>query len=280
MESLIDNVKSLVAKMPDPDKKGMFSVVDAEAVQAATSKLNELGPNGLVALLDLLGQQDPGDDFKARYALHCIALLVSKENDLTAQQVFSATLATQLDVDRPDHVKSYVIQELQAVGGAEVLPALGKALGNESLCETAAQALTAIGGGAASQFRAALKGAKGGCELTILQNLGVLRDADAIDLLKPAATDKDAAIRQTALWALANIGDVGSVDIIVKAADGSQNWERVKATKTCLLLAERLLEQGKKKEAAKVYTHLTKTRTDPSEQYIRDAAASALAAAK
>jgi hypothetical protein len=43
-------------------------------------------------------------------------------------------------------------------------------------------------------------------------------------------------------------------------------------------LAERLLAAGKKAESQKIYAHLQKTRSDPSERYIRDAAEKALAA--
>ena len=45
-----------------------------------------------------------------------------------------------------------------------------------------------------------------------------------------------------------------------------------KATSACFLLAERLLAAGRKTEAARLYTHLRDTRTDPSELHIREAA--------
>ena len=55
-------------------------------------------------------------------------------------------------------------------------------------------------------------------------------------------------------------------------------WERIQAGKHCLVLAEKLTASGKKVEAAKIYTHLRDTRTDPSEKYIREAAERGLAA--
>ena len=67
-----------------------------------------------------------------------------------------------------------------------------------------------------------------------------------------------------------------SVNPVIQAADTRAGWERIQATKHCLLLAENLATAGRKNEAAKIYQHLVKTRTDPAEAYIREAATRAL----
>jgi HEAT repeat protein len=149
-------------------------------------------------------------------------------------------------------------------------------LADEALAEYAAQALLTIRDGAAEQFRAALPRATGRQRLPVVQALGVLRDAPSADNLKPLATDKDADVRRAAVWALANLGDVGSADLLLKAADG-EGYERIEATPACLLLAENLLAAGSRKEAVRIYTHLRDTRTEPAEAYVRDAAARGLA---
>ena len=77
-----------------------------------------------------------------------------------------------------------MIRQLQVVGGLEVVQTLGKLLVDEDLCEYAAQALVAINNGAAEQFRRALPKSPPPCRPTIVQNLGVLRDKEAVDLLK------------------------------------------------------------------------------------------------
>jgi len=81
-----------------------------------------------------------------------------------------------------------------------------------------------------------------------------------------------------AVWALANIGDSGSADTLLKTADKAEGWERIQATKGCLLLAEKLIAAGKKSEAAKIYKHLRDTQTKPAERYVSDAAKIGLAA--
>jgi HEAT repeat protein len=79
-----------------------------------------------------------------------------------------------------------------------------------------------------------------------------------------------------ARWALANMGDAGSVDLLLTAADDASDYERVKATKACLLLAERLLAEGEKERATSIYARL---RTGSDEAYVREAAEKGLAAA-
>jgi len=164
-------------------------------------------------------------------------------------------------------------------GGKEVAAALGKMLEDEELYEPAAQALVAIGDGAAEQLQNALPKVKGKMKLTIIQNLGVLRDAESVDALKNALGDDDREIRLAAGWALANIGDAGSVDLLPKATDAKGTYERNTATKACLLLAERLLEAGRKEPAVKIYEHLRDTRNGLDEAYIRAAAEKGLASA-
>jgi len=164
-------------------------------------------------------------------------------------------------------------------GGGEVVEKLGTLLLDEELCEPAAQALSAIGDGAAEQLRRALPRAKGKCRLTIVQNLGVVRDAISVGALKEAVSDEDGEVRIAAGWALANIGDASSVKLLLRTAEKANGWERIQATKACLLLAEKLRAAGRKNEAMSIYKHLRDTRTDPAERYVCDAAKSRLATA-
>ena len=267
----------LVNQMPDPDQRGMYCTdIDKEKIERAVAQIHKGGIKSIQGIIDMLVTPGEGNDVKAHYALHCMALHVCKLDDDSLRRRFARTLASQLGGDRPKAVQAYLIQELQAVGGKEVAKAIGRALTDPELCEPAAQALVSIGEGAAEQLRGALPDAEGKCRLTIVQNLGVVRDAGSVDALKDALGAEDRELRLAAAWALANIGDSGSVELLLKAA-GVEGWERIQATKACLVLAENLLEAGNRDQAMRIYRHLRDTRTDSSEQYIRDAAESALA---
>ena len=272
-----EQLKALVDQMPDPDPRGMYCEnIDKDKIDKAVAEICKGGRESIVGLIDMLVPPGDGADVKPHYALHCVALHVCKQPDRAARQLFTETLASQLGGSRPKPVQAYLCQELQAAGDKEAVAALGKLLIDEELCEPAAMALTAIDQGAAEQFRAALPNAKGKCRLTVLQNLGVLRDKAAAPAMLSALSDSDVEIRLAAGYGLARLADAGAVDRLLKAAD-SEGWERIQQTKHCLVLAENLKAAGKKDLAVTIYRRLRETRTDPKDAYIRQAAEKGLA---
>ena len=269
----------LVNKMPEADERGMYCTdIDKGTIEGAIQDILEGGRDNIIGVIDMLFEPGKGDDVKAHYALHCMALHVCKQERNRPRRRFSRTLASQIGGDRPKEIQKYLIRELQVAGGREAVESLGKVLTDEDLCEPAAQALVAIGDGAAEQLRQALPRTKGKCRLTILQNLGVVGDGESISALKSAVSDEDKEVRIAAVWALANIGETGSADVLQNAADKAEGWERIEATKACLLLAEKLISAGKTNEATGIYKHLRDTRTDAAERYVCDAAKIGLAA--
>jgi thioredoxin-like negative regulator of GroEL len=252
--------------------------IDKDKIEKAVTQIHEGGRDNIIAIIGMLVTPGKGDDVKAHYALHCLALHVCKLDGDNERRRFARIVASQLGGNRPKAVQRYLVRVLQVAGGREVVGVLGELLLDEELCEPAAQALTAIGDGAAKQLRSALPNAKGKCRLTIIQNLGVVRDAKSVGDLKRAVGDEDHEVRIAAASALANIGDSGSLNVLLKAAN-AQGWERIQMTKACLLLAENLLASGKNNEAVRIYTHLRNTRTEPAERYVSEAAKKALTAA-
>ena len=275
---MASQLKELVDQMPVPDKKGLYSQIDKTVVDKAIALIHAGGAADLKGVIDMLVEPGKGDDVKAHYALHCLAVH-AKSLGPAAQTQYVGALAAEVGGSRPKGVQKYLIQEIPVAGGAEAVPALGRLLTDEDLCESAAQALVAIRTGAAEQFRAALGRVKGKLLLTVVQNLGVLRDKASVTGITRAAAGDDRELRMVATWALANIGDAGSVDTVLKVAGAAVgSWERVEATRACMLLAERLLAAGSKAPAVRIYEHLRDTRKDDREKYVRDLAEKALAA--
>jgi HEAT repeat protein len=273
-----DTLKALVDQMPNADGRDMFTEnIDKEKTEKAIAEIYEGGRQNVVGLIEMLGEPGSDEDVKPHYALHCLANYVLVVKDEIARKGLCEALVAALDGDRSDYVKSFLCQELQWAGHREAAPALGKQLLNEGLVEPATMALVAIRDGAAEQFRAALPKAKGKCRLNIIQGLGEVEDMQSADALRAALGDPDREIRLAAGWGLSRMGDASSADALIKAADVDAGWERIQATKHCLVLAEKLAAAGKKDLAAKIYTHLRDTRKDPSEHYIREAAEEGLA---
>jgi HEAT repeat protein len=270
---------ALVNQMPQADARRILGTVDKEAVEKALGEILQGGKENVAGVVDLLVETGKGDDGKARYALHALAVEVCKRKDAAHRQMFNTALAGTLGSDRPKEVQAFVIRQLQIAGTKEATPALGKLLLDDELCEPASQALLAIKEGAVEQFRnVVLTRATAKQALPVVQALGVLRETKSAGEIRKLIDAKDRDLRLTALWALANIGDAESADLLLKAAEQATGSERAKATHACLLLAENLAAADKKKEAGRIYTQLMETRTDPAERHIKEAAMKGLLA--
>jgi hypothetical protein len=173
-------------------------------------------------------------------------------------------------------VQAFFIRELRVIGGPEDVPALGRHLLDDALYGDTVQALLTIREGAAAQFRRVLDQAKGPNRMAIIEALGVLQDAESAGALRPALSDADPDIRRAAGWALANLGDGQASEALLKAADRAEGWERIEATRHCMLLAERLAATGRTPQARQIYARVRDTRKDPGESHVHDAADQAL----
>ncbi len=75
-----EQVKALVNQIPDPDKSGTYVNLDEAAVkqiEKVTADLAAGGKAAAEALVDLQLAPGAGDDIKAHYALHRLAVLHS-----------------------------------------------------------------------------------------------------------------------------------------------------------------------------------------------------------
>jgi hypothetical protein len=124
-----EKITALLKQVPGPDNQSLKNAADAAALQKVASELLAGGGenvNELVALLKPLGQTNE-DDAKARFVLHAMGVEVaSGKEDLRRQ--FAEALAATLSGDLPPGVPGFIVRELQACGGEEVAPALGKLL--------------------------------------------------------------------------------------------------------------------------------------------------------
>ncbi len=272
------DIARLLKRIPDSDDPGQTSTFTAPDPALAEAIFDQVLAGGREAILDLAALiRDPGDpefkDFRPHYVLHGLALRAGRPGNEDRRRLFAEALASKLaDGAISKGVKAMLLRELQAAGGKEAIPALGALLLDEDLRDPAALALLAIGADSAGAFRGALAKAKGAGRVTILQALGVLRDADSTAALRDAAGDPDRAVRMAAVWALGAIADPGGMEALLKASGSEDGWERTQGAKACLIFAERLAASGKKEEARRVYEHLKEARKAPEDAYLREAA--------
>jgi HEAT repeat protein len=260
----------ILAKIPNDD---------AAAAMAAYKDLVALGPQGIKDLAALLVEPGPVDDSKARLAFHGLAIYVARPGAEAERMMFCETVRGLLAGPAPASIKGFFLRQLRLAGCPKAVPAVSALLLDEELCEYAAQTLVTIGGDEArAALRQALASAKGKCRLTIIQNLGVLRDAQAAPELMKVTTDADREARLAALWALANIGDAAAAGTILEATGAQGAYERAKTTDAALLLAQRLGEAKKAREAGQIYRALWKAAAGLKDRHVRCAAIRGLAA--
>lgn len=113
--------------------------------------------------------------------------------------------------------------------------------------------------------------------MSVIDKLAVLRSAAAAGAFQQALTDPDPDVRIAAAWGLARLGDPSAAEPLLKCADAHTGWERINHTDACLALAEALVAAGRKDVAATIYTHLLRTRTEPADRHVQEAARRGLA---
>jgi HEAT repeat protein len=239
------------------------------------------GNERIVALIQLI--RDPGSpefkNYKAEYLLHCLVIYAGRPDKAPHRERLLNALTSQLsNPDLSVGVRALLLRELQWIGTPRVVAALGDLLNNEELCQQAVMALVAIGTGADRILRAAVAKTNGRNRLAVIQCLAIRADERSQDILRPLLADPDADVRLAAAWGLAKLADAGSAQALLKLADADANYERMKATHACLMLAEKLAAAGNPREAARIYTHLRDTRQEKAERYIREVAETALRA--
>lgn len=266
------------AEIPDLIKK--LPAQTAADRDALCTDLFNAGATGIQAVCKLLVEPGKGDDVKTRFALHGMAIHASRPGGDADRKLFAETVAAQLSGDAGPLVKSYLLTQLRFTAGDEQVGAIAKLLTEPELADHAAQTLLTIhSASVAPALRGALANAKGAARVTVLTTLGALQDKDSAAEIMKDADSADAATKNAALHALASIGDASAAPALAKAASVEDWYNRSQATQAILMLAQRLVELGKKDEAAALCRDLIKTRSGEKERHVQCAALNILAKA-
>lgn len=156
----------------------------------------------------------------------------------------------------------FLIRQLQLIGKDDAVPFLQKYLSDQQLVHPAAQALATINTALARQtlLTALQQSTSDETTAALIQALGDCRNAAAAPVIKGLLKRaKNAAVRKTALYALANIGNPASSGTILDAAKRSHyRFSDDNAASNTLLYIQRLMEGGQGRTAEKVIKTLKK----------------------
>lgn len=270
---------ALLEQIPQTRKDSKFHGPPRKVADAMFAEILKGGQANIVALVNMVREpQDEALDFRPRYALHGLAQYVGAKGRDDEKQTYVSGLLAALKTKRPKSVQGFVIRQLQVAPDKQAIEPVAAFLLDAELSAYAAQTLTAIGGEeAAAALRNALPKAEGPERRALIRALGDVRDAESIDAITAALADKDRDVRVTAAFALAEIGQASAADALFKAAETDALHERSRMTEACLLLGQRLVQDGRHADAERLYLRLGKARQGPADRHVRCAALRGLA---
>ncbi|MDB5321944.1 MAG: hypothetical protein JWN40_3575 [Phycisphaerales bacterium] len=267
-----ESVSELVAQIP---------VKDSSAETALAAKLMAGGPAALKELcagLVPLGTEKK-DDTQTRDAISALVRYVGRKDGEADRAVLARALAESLATASDWEIRTFLVNRLQEAGHDESVAALEPLLADEKVGLHAAAALERVGTPAAiAALEKSLPAATGGRRVAIVKSLAMLRAAGAAEEIRKSAADDDKALRMTALWALANLGDASARDLLVKALQVEKLGllDKTRLYDWTILDARRLAEAGKKQDAAAICAGLLDDSGDAHPRNVRIAAARSL----
>lgn len=248
---------------------GRFPAASAAEKDTLCVEILELGPGGVGEVCGRVLPPGEGDDSAARFALNGLAIHVTRPGLEKERVLYTRALMDSLERAANKEVKAFLISQVQLAGGKESVKPLARYLADERLGEPAAQALLAIRQpGTAAVFLKALDSAPAAAKVTIVNALGEIRSREAVKKLLTYAESPDDKLRQTALFALANIGDRQAGRVLDKARVAASAYERSQAPGLYLLYARRLVESGMTAEGLAICRSLMKYYATAAESHI------------
>lgn len=262
--TLTTKIADLLAELP---------AEDPEQFRISMNQIGEMGEEGLLALSDMLVPTEKGDNTKLEYAIGGFSYFVTQQGmeewRRMSVKAYCQALGRVNDVSN----KAFLIRQLEMVGQDDAVGCLEGVIGNEDLCAPAAKALVNINSAAAKKaLLQALNNSSGTCRLSLVQSLGDVRFGESVSAIAPLVKSGDSRLRKISLYALANIGDPKSLNILEEAAKNDNfTYGNESATSAYLLYAQRLLENGQNRQAEKIAKSLLKKK-DNQQVHTRTAA--------
>ena len=191
-------------------------------------------------------------------ALSCLLLAnptpapAAENHNCSPEQV--RALIALLQSNGPKADKALACKKLTIFGGKDAVPALAPLLTDPELNSWARIALESIPGPeAGAALRGALDKVQGRLLVGVINSIAVRRDPKAVSGLIKKLKDSDPNVASAAAVALGRIGGTKAAEALSKALVTAPEAVRDAVAQGCVLCAERLIAQGKRPEAVKLY---------------------------
>lgn len=247
---------------------------EAEAVKRTAAEWEAAHAKALDALLPQLGSQKPDVRGESQRLYEKICWRASRPSAEAERAAAVKAILSRLRPETPKAALIALLERLEDIGREESVAAIAKLLDAKegelpSLREHARRALvTNPSPKAVDALRAALGRADSAEWRVALANaLGQRRDKAAVPALIKLVKDDSQGVKLAAVEALARIGDKGAASLIAGVSKGAPPRVWRTAIASYLLLADRLVEDGDKAAALKLYQNLLE-----AEGHVRSAA--------
>jgi len=190
----------------------------------------------------------------ARLALVATCSLAWQAQAAAGNPEKTAQFIAILQSGAPLFDRARACQQLGEIGTREAVPALAALLPDAHLSAYARSGLEGIPDpSAAEALRTALAKLNGNLLAGVINSLGVLRDAKAVEPLRKIAADPGAGAAKEALLALGRISTGEAIQFLQQALTAGPEACRPDAAAACLLAAEQQRTDGQTETAVALY---------------------------
>lgn len=233
---------------------------DAKQLNANMNEIGNLGEAGLQQIVAMLLPAGQGDNSRLQYAIGGFSYFVTQTGKDDWRKMSVSAYTSSLDKMTDLENKRFIIEQLQTVGKDDAVATLVKYLTDEKLCDPAAQALIKIKSPKANQaLLQALQNSKGSCQISLVEALGDSRYSEAVKPITALLGRGDKKQDKVALYALANIADATSENVLAQAAEKAGfTYDITNATSAYLLYAQNLLTNGNNEQPERIAQDLQK----------------------
>lgn len=246
--------------------------------------LSSTGEEGVLMLVKMINAPGKGSNSNVDYALSGLTHYVMAKGNEQERLTISNAYVKALESVSEQETKAFIIRQLQLLGKDECVETLATYLNDESLCGTAARALSAIGTEKAGlTLVSALKMRIGSSERQkdLICAIADLQVKEAKPVLSALVGKSCIEMQSVVLYALSRVGTAGSMDLLADAAEKSEYaMEKSGATEAYVALLKRLVAPEDPAGVMKAAKKLHNAAAKAGQEQTREAALQILMAAE
>lgn len=214
---------------------------DATQLTRNMKEVAGLGEDGYVSLISGLTTSEKGNNALIEYAVGGFTAFATKKDQQEAREMAVKAYCKALTKLADKQNKAFIISQFDLVGNDAAISCLENYLTDQDLADEASRALAKIGtSNATTALINALPKANGKAKMAIIEALGHSHAKTAATAIAPLATGNDKELVKVSLFALANIADPSSKEILIKAAEqAGYKYDQTNAVAALLLYAQK-----------------------------------------